>query len=143
MIILDTNVVSEVMRMEPSEKVVAWLDALPADEVWLTAVTYGEVLIGIALLPIGRRRQRLERLFETTIDARFADRILPYDRMAASHFPEIMMARRRQGHPASMQDAQVAAIALAHGATLATRNVKDFEGTGIDLVNPWESPDTT
>lgn len=142
MIILDTNVISEAMRVGPSEPVIAWLDSLPNDDVWLTAVTYGELLIGIALLPVGRRRLHLESLFVTTIDARFGDRILPYDRLAAAHFSEIMVARRRLGQPTSMQDAQIAAITRAHGATLATRNVKDFEGTGLALVNPWEAPQT-
>jgi hypothetical protein len=143
MIILDTNVVSEAMRVGPSEPVMEWLDSHPEDTVWLTAVTDGEILIGIALLPVGRRRLHLERLFATIIDARFADRTLPYDRTAAAHFPGIMVARRRLGRPTSIQDAQIAAIALAHGATLATRNVKDFDGTGVALVNPWEAPGTT
>ncbi|HZR66030.1 MAG TPA: type II toxin-antitoxin system VapC family toxin [Terriglobales bacterium] len=137
MIILDTNVVSELMRSVPSPVVLQSLSSYPANEVCSSTVTLAEILYGIELLPAGKRKNELlagaERLFGVVL----ANRILSFDEPAAQRFSHIAADRRRRGKPISELDAQIAAIAHVHGATLATRNISDFEGCGIRLVNPW------
>lgn len=138
MILLDTNVVSELMRPVPDPKVVRWLDDQPAADVWICAVTVGEIRLGIALLPEGRRRERLAGLAEAMIQEDFSERCLPYDMLAATEYAAIVASRTRRGLPISVEDAQIAAIARSGGLTLATRNIKDFSDIDeLPLLNPW------
>lgn len=140
MTILDTNVVSELMKPLSSPAVIAWMSDQPTDAVFTTAITVAEVLYGIELLPKGRRRDQLLQQAEATFAEDFADRILSFDEQAAKIFPLIAASRRRQGRPMSEFDAQIAAIAKANEAMLATRNTGDFESCGVRLINPWQIP---
>ncbi|GAB4405679.1 MAG: type II toxin-antitoxin system VapC family toxin [Rhodoferax sp.] len=136
--LIDTNVLSECMRPQPSEAVVAWLDRLPAEEVWTSAISRAEIALGLALMPAGKRQAALARAAQAMFEEDFAGRCLPFDERAALHYAAIVAQRTRAGRPISTEDAQIAAIALAHGLTLATRNVSDFEGIdGLAVVNPW------
>lgn len=137
MIVVDTNVLSEVIKVSPSPRVVDWWNSHPETELYLTSITQAELLVGIELLPGGKRRAAIAHAAEATFREDFGDRILPFDGEAARQFARIIVARRRLGHPISQRDAQVAAIARNHGAVLATRNIVDFENCGIKLVNPW------
>ena len=137
MILLDTNVISEAMRPVPDQLVLAWLDAVTGDEVYTTAICEAELLYGIALLPEGRRRAELEQVAARLFADRLRGRVLAFDQAAAPHFAAIASSRRATGTPISIQDAQIAAIARAAGATIATRNTADFLGTGVAVVNPW------
>jgi toxin FitB len=137
MIILDTNVVSELMRKTPDEGVVSWLDNQPADESYLTAITVAELLYGVERLPDGRRKAELGQQVVAMTTEDFHQRIAPFDEIAAAHYADIVVQRERAGLPISMADAQIAAICRSHGATLATRNVHDFAGVGLTIVNPW------
>lgn len=140
MILLDTNVLSELMRSAPEPKVLRWLDATPAEDVWISAVTVGEIRLGIALLPEGQRKELLTDLAEAMFDEDFADRCLSFDCAAAVHYGSIVANRTRQGRPVSVEDGQIAAIALTAGLTLATRNTRDFtEIDGLIVVNPWNT----
>jgi len=138
MIILDTNVVSELMRPAPEPRVLRWFSGQSAEDLHVTAITMAEILYGIELISTGRRRDAVrvgaERMFETV----FADRILTFEDRASRLFSQIASSRRRQGKPMAEFDAQIAAITRVHGATLATRNPYVFEGCGVRLVNPWE-----
>jgi len=137
-IIADTNVVSELMLPVPSERVRAWVtEQRKEDEVFLTAVNVAEMVYGIELLPKGKRRDDLLLAAEAMLATEFVDRILSFDEPAARAFGEIAAARRLIGRPISEFDAQIASITRANDATLATRNIADFEGCGIRLVNPW------
>jgi toxin FitB len=137
MILLDTNVLSELMRPMPDPKVVRWLDARPEEDIWISAVTVAEIRLGISILPAGKRKGLLLNLAEQMFQEDFADRCLPFDCQAAIEYARIVAERNRQGHPISVEDAQIAAIAGA-GLDLATRNMKDFSGIeGLKLVNPW------
>ena len=139
MILLDTNVLSELMRPAPDPRVLEWLDGHPADEVWISAVTVGEIRLGIEMLPDGKRRQRLAGLADDMFQTEFGNRCLPYDMLAAAEYGSIVAARSRVGRPVSVEDAQIAAIARSAGLTLATRNVSDFDGIdGLPVVNPWD-----
>lgn len=138
MIVLDTNVLSELMRPAPNPVVVAWLDRQNPGDVATTAITVAEMLFGIERLPAGRRRDTLAVLAADMFDQEFSSRLLPFDALAASHYARQMAALERRGAPVAMADGQIAAICQAHGATLATRNTKDFEGMDVVLLNPWE-----
>ena len=139
MILLDTNIVSELMRAAPEPRVVAWLDAQPEADIWISAVTVGEIHLGIALLPDGQRKQRLADLAEAMIEEDFSDKCLSYDSLAAADYANIVAARSRLGRPISVEDAQIAAIARSAGLALATRNTKDFAGIAeLPVVNPWK-----
>ena len=141
MILLDTNVVSEAMRPAPEPRVIAWLDSLPALDVWISAVTVAEIQLGLALLPNGKRRSVLAEMAEQMFLEDFSGRCLPFDFEAARDSALIVAERNRQGSPISVEDAQIAAIAQTGGLTLATRNTKDFAGIpGLDTVNPWSAP---
>lgn len=137
MIILDTNVVSELMRPAVAPAVVKWLSNYSADELHSNAITLAEVLYGIELLPTGKRKGELlagaDRLFRVVLGGR----VLPFDEHAAPEFSRIATRRRSQGRPITEFDAQIAAIAYVHDAVLATRNTSDFEGCGVRLINPW------
>lgn len=138
MIVLDTNVLSELMRSQPAAAVFAWVAAPPRATLCTTSVSKAEILYGIAALPEGRRRQTLAAAAEAMFAEDFAGRVLPFDEAAAAHYAEIVAARRRGGRPIEAFDAQIAATARAAGAGLATRDVGDFADCGLTLVNPWE-----
>lgn len=138
MIVLDTNVVSELMRPDPAMGVVAWVDRRPADEVFVTAVTAAELLYGVARLPDGARRATLARKLRELLEDDFEGRVLPFDASAADHYATIVVSRERAGRPILMADAQIAAICRGFDADLATRNVKDFADTGVRILNPWD-----
>lgn len=137
MIILDTNVLSEVMKPSPSPRVMSWLGRYPALRLFTTTITQAEILYGVELLPKGKRRTALQAAVEATFAEEFAGRILPFDSEAAGAFRHVALARRAWGRPVTQFDAQIAAIALARGASLATRNTADFEGCGVAVFNPW------
>jgi predicted nucleic acid-binding protein len=137
MILLDTNVVSELMKSAPEPAVMVWINTLPGSTVFISAVTQAEILYGVALVPEGRRREGLARAARTAFETYFRKRILPFDCEAAEAFAALAAGRRRAGRPISQADAQIAAIARSRGAALATRNVPDFEGCGVEIVDPW------
>jgi hypothetical protein len=138
MIILDTNVVSELMRPAPEPRVLRWFSGQAAEDLRITAITVAEILYGIELVSTSRRRDALRASVEKMLEDVFADCILTFEDRAARAFSQIATSRRRQGKTISEFDAQIAAIARVHGATLATRNPYVFEGCGVRLVNPWE-----
>jgi predicted nucleic acid-binding protein len=137
-IVVDTNVVSELMRVEPSPAVGAWVVANSHHQLRITAVTVAEILYDIERLPKGKRKTAL-REAAVEIFSRFADDVLPFDAAAAKIYPQIVDRRDRRGAPISGSDAQIAAICRARGAGLATRNRKDLADVGVELVNPWSS----
>jgi len=137
MIVLDTNVVSEILRPAAEPRVLEWLEEQPASSVFTTVVTQGEILYGIRLLPDGNRRTKLWMAAEEIFGTDFEGRVLSFDSESATHYAEIGSSRRTAGRPISQFDAIIAAITRSHGATLATRNVRDFEGCAIEVLNPW------
>lgn len=139
MIILDTNVLSEMMRPVPNAAVFDWLAAQPAPEVFTTAITQAEILSGLAYMPSGRRRKDLQERAGAMFSEDFTGRILAFDSQSANFYARILAARRAAGRPISELDAQIAAIAWQHDGLLATRNTADFNECGIQLVNPWQS----
>lgn len=139
MIVLDTNVLSELMRSRPEPMVASWLGAQPTMSLFITAVTEAEILYGLALLPQGRRRDDLLAAARSLFDEEFAGRILPFDSDAAAAYSVIAADRRPAGRPISQFDAQIAAIVRSRGGTLATRNTADFIDCGIELIDPWPS----
>jgi toxin FitB len=142
LIILDTNVISELARPAPDLGVLSWLDSLPIDETAITAITAAELLYGIRRLPDGRRKAELSETVRAIIDTDFHGRVEPFDARAAGHYADLVTGRERAGRPITMPDAQIAAICLVNRATLATRNAPDFTDTGVDLVNPWKLADS-
>ncbi|GMQ75033.1 MAG: type II toxin-antitoxin system VapC family toxin [Gammaproteobacteria bacterium] len=139
MILLDTNVISEVMKVAPSANVLKWLNDQTSSAVHVSAVTVGEIEYGLRILPDGRRRLQLKEKFEQFIALAFAQRVLGYDEAAARLYGEIMGSRKELGRPMSVPDGQIAAIARSHGLSVATRNTRDFEECGVDLLNPFDS----
>ena len=137
MFVIDTNVASEIMKPAPAPAVAGWIAARDAEELFLTAVSEAELLYGVAILPAGRRRRTLEAAMTRWLDRGFADRILPFDSAAAKAYAEIAADRRRAGRPIGEADCQIAAISRCRGAALVTRDVRDFEGAGIDVIDPW------
>lgn len=138
MIILDTNVISELTRQAPTPGVMSWLDSLSAADVATTAITAAEMLCGVARLPSGRRKTELAAAVDGLLSDDFRGRILAFDEPAARRYADIVTARERVGRPIGAADAQIAAICRATDAALATRNTDDFAGTGIELINPWK-----
>ncbi len=136
MIVVDTDVFSELMRSTPSREVDGWLAAQDESEIFVTAVTVAEVSYGIERLPAGRRKQALRATADAQLAA-LAEQVLPLDEVAGRHYGEIANERQRTGRPISAMDALIAAICRSRGAVLATGNTKDFDGTGVSLVNPW------
>lgn len=139
MIVLDTNVLSALMRTSPDAVVVEWLDKQPADSVWLTSITVFEARFGLALLPKGKRRSRLEREFDRVLTEDLANRVLALDEMAAETAAQLAADRRRAGRPVDLRDTLIAGMAQARRATIATRNVRHFEDLDVPVVNPWEA----
>lgn len=140
MILLDTNVLSELMKSAPEISVLEWLDTLPASECYISAITKAEIELGIALLPDGKRKINLKTAAGLMFDE-FQGRCLSVNSTAASRYADIVAERTRIGRPVSVEDAQIAAIALSHDMSLATRNTSDFELIeGLTIINPWLSP---
>jgi predicted nucleic acid-binding protein len=138
MIVLDTNIISELLRPAPNKQVEAWLSAQDGENVYFTTVGEAELRYGLALLPAGKRRNALSKAVEEILDEDFQDRILAFDRAAARAYAVIAAARRSTGRPISQFDCQIAAITRTNEAILATRNTADFEGCGIRLIDPWK-----
>ncbi len=137
MFLIDTNVISELTRATPAPSVLSWFSNQDPSTLYLSAVTEAELRTGIAILPAGQRREGLRAALDATIAEDFEGRILPFDTDAAKTYAEIASMRRAAGRPIADADCQIAAIARAAGAVVATRNLRDFEGCGVDLVNPW------
>lgn len=137
MIILDTSVISEVFKPEPAAGVLAWLQQQDDGLVFTTAMTRGELLYGLNIMAQGKRRDALVSGLRRIFAVRFTGRVLPYDEAAADAYALILAQRRSKGRPTGMSDAMIAGITHSRGATLATRHTRDFEGSGIDLVDPW------
>jgi predicted nucleic acid-binding protein len=136
--LLDTNIVSEAIREQPSPAVMAWLER-HAVHAFIPAMAVAEMQLGIELMPPGRRRLKLETWFLDLVQDAYADRILPFDTDSALAFGRIVARARRAGRPIPVADAQIAAVALVHNLTVATRDVADFAGFGVALVNPFEA----
>lgn len=138
MIVLDTNVISEIFRPSPEARVVEWLASLTGD-VAITSVTLAELLAGVRRLPDGRRKAELTRRIESALEPYRGSRaVLPFDDQAADRYADVLVARELAGAPISTADAQIAAICLTHDAICATQNTKDFADTGVDLLDPWQ-----
>ncbi len=137
MILLDTNVVSALMRRDPEPAVVAWLDERPAESIWTTSITVFEVRTGLELLKPGRRREQLESAFDKLLADELDGRVQPFDQAAAVAAGTIAADRQSSGRTLEIRDVQIAGIATARKAILATRNTRHFDGLGIDLVDPW------
>ena len=137
MIVLDTNVISELTRNTPEPGVISWLDSLQVTEVATTAITAAELFYGVARLPGGRRKTELAAAVHALLSDDFQGRVLAFDDRAAPRYGDIVSGRDQLGRPIGIADAQIAAICLVLDAALATRNTADFEETGIELINPW------
>ena len=136
MIVIDTNVVSELMRPSPASVVVSWIRSQPDHELYTTSITVAEIGYGIERLPEGRRKRLLQTTAEQVF-ATFAEQVLPFDTAAATQYATIASAREQAGTPIDGFDAQIASVCRAHQAALATRNLKDFLGTGVEVLDPW------
>jgi hypothetical protein len=139
MIVIDTNVLSALMRQVPEPSVVDWLDRQAAESVWITSITLFEAQFGIALLPKGRRRRTLEVAFEKLMGEDLEGRVLDFDQPAAQAAARLAAVRQRNGHSIDMRDTQIAGIILARRAKFATRNVRHFSDLSVDVVNPWDA----
>lgn len=137
MILLDTNVLSALMRGSPDPALVAWLDTQPPTSVWTTSVTVFEIRFGLEIMSEGRRRRALEEAFARALAEDLDGRVVPFDEVAAQAAAAVAARQRRAGRPVEIRDVQIAGIATARKATLATRNTRHFEGAGIVLVDPW------
>jgi predicted nucleic acid-binding protein len=137
-IILDTNVLSALMRKDPDDSVVGWLDRQPAESIWITTITLFESRFGLALLPAGRRRRLLEAAFDRLLVEDLENRVLDFDSAAANQAAALAAERQAAGRPVDMRDTQIAGIAAARRATIATRNVRHFEGLRVAVVDPWD-----
>jgi toxin FitB len=138
MIVLDTNVISALMRKEPEKPVVKWLDGQPAASVWITAITVMEIRFGLQTMPKGRRQDALIRAFELMLKSMIEGRIASFDAEAGIHAAELMAQRKRRGRPAEVRDTMIAGIVHANRATLATRNTQHFEDLPVTVINPWK-----
>jgi predicted nucleic acid-binding protein len=136
MIVLDTNVLSALMLRSPDPKVAAWLDRQPRTSVWTTSVTIFEVRFGLEIMPTGKRRSGLIEDFDKLLTS-INHRIAPFDAEAAQHASTLMASRKMQGRPRELRDTMIAGIVLSHRATLATRNIRDFDGISATLIDPW------
>jgi predicted nucleic acid-binding protein len=138
MILLDTNVVSELMRLSTDSSVEAWVAGHPAEDLFFSAVGEAELRYGAAIMPAGRRRDTLVSDIEAMLRAAFENRILPFDRDEARAYADIAAMRRFAGRPVAPPDCQIAAIARTRGMAVATRNVRDFEDMGLAVIDPWD-----
>ena len=137
MILLDTNVVSEPLRLRPDSRVLGWLDAQAMESLYLSTISLAELLLGAESLPTGRRRTALAAALERQIADLFGDRIISFDIDAAAAYAKIVARARSQGHPISIADGQIAAIAAAHKFIIASRDEAPFLAAGLDVINPW------
>jgi len=138
MILLDTNVLSELMRTSVSQSVVDWLDHQPVTSLYISAITRAEIELGIGLLPNSKKKDQLDQAAVKMFDE-FIGRCLPFEETAAIEYGRLVSRRRKTGHPISIEDAMISAIALTHGMSLATRNTKDFSSIDdLELINPWK-----
>ena len=138
MIVLDTNVVSEPLKLAPNPAVLDWLNAQEPQTLYLTAVNLAELLAGVEALPAGRRRDALAQALSTQVLALFGGRILPFDAKAAQAFATTNASAQAQGNTIGFADCAIAAITRANGFALATRNLRDFKGAGVSLIDPWD-----
>lgn len=138
MIVLDTNVISALMRKEPEKPVVKWLDGQPAASVWITAITVMEIRFGLQTMAKGRRQESLIGAFELMLKSLIEGRIASFDAEAGMQAAELMAQRKRRGRPTEVRDTMIAGIVLANRATLATRNTQHFEDLPVTVINPWE-----
>lgn len=138
MIVLDTNVLSALMRPEPEAVVVNWLDEQSRSSIWTTSITLMEIRYGIQIMPAGKRRERIAEL-EEVLREEFAERCLVFDIVAAERSAQLMALRKSRGRPVDLRDTLIAGIALANRATLATRNISHFDDLTVPVVNPWSS----
>jgi len=136
MIILDTNVLSALMRQTPDQNLIVWLDKQPRISVWTTSITIWEVRFGLQVMPLGKRRSLLIRAFETVLD-KIGYRVAPFDAAAAQQAGDLMPSRQKKGRSGDLRDTMIAGIVLAHHATLATRNITHFEDLSVPVINPW------
>jgi predicted nucleic acid-binding protein len=136
MFLLDTNVLSALMMMQPPPEIAAWVSAQPDDLIYTAAVCQAEILAGLAILPEGRRRAELATAAQAMFLEDFAGRVLPFDTLAAQDYADMYVARRRTGRPAAALDLMIGAIARVNGASVVTRNVADFESCGVPIINP-------
>jgi predicted nucleic acid-binding protein len=139
-IILDTNVLSALMHKAPDAVVVEWLDRQPTDSIWITSITLFEARLGLTLHPDGRRRNALASAFARLLEEDLENRVVDFDTAAATGAVELAAQRQRAGRPIDMRDTQIAGIALARNATLATRNTRHFADLEISVVDPWQAP---
>ncbi len=139
MIVLDTNIISEFMVSPPAEPVLAWLNAQDASNLYLTTISIAEISFGLRVMPDGRSRRLLADRFEQLLAAAFESRVLSFDEDAGRAYGEIRGHRRELGRPMSNFDGQIAAIARTKGLAVATRNIKDFEDCGLELINPFST----
>ena len=139
MIILDANLVSEPLKPKPDATVLAWLDRQAPETLFLTTITLAELQAGIEILPVGKRRTALQEV-TTEVIAQFEARVLPFDQECALAFGRVFAGTQAMGNPIHFGDCAIAAIAFRNGFTLATRNVRDYKGAGIELINPWSEP---
>ena len=136
MIVLDTNVLSTLMRQTPDAKVIAWLDKQSRTSVWTTSVTMLEIRFGLQIMATGQRRSRLLEAFEALLE-KMGHRVAPFDDEAAAQTADLMASRQRKGRPVELRDTMIAGIVSARHATLATRNLVHFEDLAVPVVNPW------
>lgn len=139
-LLVDTNVISEILRAAPDANVVRWSQQLTKQDLFLSVISMGELRKGLTILPPSARRTQLEKSIEEQIPVWFARRLLPVTQSIAERWGVLDGQRQLAGRPLNVPDGQIAATALEHGLTVATRNVKDFEGLGVSILNPWEAP---
>ena len=137
MFLLDTNVLSALMMMQPAPEIAAWVSAQPDDLLFTAAVCQAEILAGLAILPEGRRRAELAAAAQAMFSEDFEARVLPFDTLAAQDYADMYAACRSTGRPTAALDLMIAAIARVNGASVVTRNVADFEASGVPIINPW------
>jgi predicted nucleic acid-binding protein len=138
-IVIDTNVLSALMRKVPERPVVDWLDRQAAESIWITSITLFEARLGLALLPKGKRRQALESAFDKLLLEDLEGRVLDFDQPAAEAAARLAAGRQRKGQTIDMRDTQIAGIVIARRAELATRNVSHFSGLNVEVINPWDA----
>lgn len=139
MILLDTNVISALMRRTPDLRVIAWLDRQPPTSVWTTSITILEVRFGLQVMATGKKRSALLELFERLLTEKIERRVASFDTLATQHAAELMAVRQKSGRTGELRDTMIAGIVLASRATLATRNTNHFDDLPISLINPWEA----
>lgn len=138
MILVDTNIISEVMKLTPDARVVRWVERIDGNDLFTTAVSEGEIWSGLMTMSAGRRRQTLVATATDIFDNAFRGQIISFDRFAAREYGDVMARRRAAGRPIQTADAMIAAIAISHGFAVATRNVRDFADTGVTVLNPFD-----